>query len=148
MFKHILVPLSIELSNEKFLESACLLAKENGAKITFYHAIPPYFPSIMVADNVVTDSNVYDAFSVAVNKQAATLLEAAEAAAKNMAVPCATLSTLRDSPYEGIVIAATEQGCDLIFMSSHGRRGMSALLLGSETQKVLTHCKIPVLVYR
>jgi nucleotide-binding universal stress UspA family protein len=52
------------------------------------------------------------------------------------------------SPYEGIIAAAEQAGCDLIFMASHGRRGAGAFLLGSETQKVLTHCKIPVLIYR
>jgi nucleotide-binding universal stress UspA family protein len=51
-------------------------------------------------------------------------------------------------PYQAIIEAATERGCDLIFMASHGRHGISALLLGSETGKVLTHSKIPVLVYR
>jgi nucleotide-binding universal stress UspA family protein len=53
-----------------------------------------------------------------------------------------------DIPYQAIIDAATQAGCDLIFMASHGRRGFSALLLGSETNKVLTHSKIPVLVYR
>jgi nucleotide-binding universal stress UspA family protein len=53
-----------------------------------------------------------------------------------------------DIPYEAIIDAASSTGCDLIFMASHGRRGFSGLLLGSETQKVLTHSKIPVLIYR
>jgi nucleotide-binding universal stress UspA family protein len=52
------------------------------------------------------------------------------------------------NPYEGIIRVAEQKGCDLIMMASHGRRGVGALLLGSETQKVLTHSKIPVLVYR
>ena len=58
------------------------------------------------------------------------------------------LTSTNDAPYEAIIEAATQSDCDLIFMSSHGRRGFSALLLGSETNKVLTHSKIPVLVYR
>jgi nucleotide-binding universal stress UspA family protein len=53
-----------------------------------------------------------------------------------------------DQPYEAIVNVAEQKGCDLIMMASHGRRGIGALLIGSETQKVLTHSKIPVLVYR
>ena len=53
-----------------------------------------------------------------------------------------------DSPYAGIISAAKKGRCDLIFMASHGRSGLSGLLLGSETHKVLTHSKIPVLVYR
>jgi nucleotide-binding universal stress UspA family protein len=58
------------------------------------------------------------------------------------------IKTTEFSPYNGIVNAATEKGCDLILMSSHGRRGLAGLILGSEAQKVLTHSKIPVLVYR
>jgi nucleotide-binding universal stress UspA family protein len=58
------------------------------------------------------------------------------------------VSSVSDIPYEAIIAAAEEAGADLIFMASHGRRGISGLLLGSETQKVLTHSKIPVLVYR
>ena len=57
-------------------------------------------------------------------------------------------TVVNEVPYEAIIEAARRHGCDLIFMSSHGRRGLASLLLGSETQKVLTHCRIPVLVYR
>ena len=63
-------------------------------------------------------------------------------------VQVAKRSLTSDIPYQAIIDAATEAGCDLIFMASHGRRGITALLLGSETNKVLTHSKIPVLVYR
>jgi Universal stress protein UspA and related nucleotide-binding proteins len=63
-------------------------------------------------------------------------------------VRCTTASATSDAPYEAIIQAAADKGCDLIFMASHGRRGISALLLGSETMKVLTHSKIPVLVCR
>ena len=63
-------------------------------------------------------------------------------------VACNKLTLTSDIPYEAIIDAATQGGCDLIFMASHGRRGFSGLLLGSETNKVLTHSKVPVLVYR
>ena len=63
-------------------------------------------------------------------------------------MPCKTVVQMDASPWEAIIRVARDEGCDLIFMASHGRRGMAGLLLGSETQKVLTHCKIPVLVYR
>jgi nucleotide-binding universal stress UspA family protein len=69
-------------------------------------------------------------------------------AAKEAAVPCDTVQEKSDQPYAAIIEAAQARGCDLIIMASHGRAGISALLLGSETQKVLTHSKIPVLVYR
>jgi nucleotide-binding universal stress UspA family protein len=76
------------------------------------------------------------------------MLEETRGLAEAAGVPCATRATETDAPHAGIIAAAESRRCDLIFMASHGRRGASALLLGSETQKVLTHCKIPVLVYR
>jgi nucleotide-binding universal stress UspA family protein len=75
-------------------------------------------------------------------------LAAIEEAARAAGIPCRTLCRTSDHPYEAIIGAAEENGCDLIMMASHGRRGVQALLLGSETQKVLTHSKIPVLVFR
>jgi len=63
-------------------------------------------------------------------------------------VTCATLSIEHEHPYQGIIDAARNRGCDLIVMASHGRGGMSAVVLGSQTLKVLTHSKVPVLVYR
>jgi len=63
-------------------------------------------------------------------------------------MPCELSSVVADDPYEAIVAASESKGCDLILMASHGRRGISGMLLGSQTQKVLTHSKIPVLVYR
>ena len=68
--------------------------------------------------------------------------------AKTAGVPCASVHVTNDHPYKAIIDAATAEGCDLIFMASHGRKGMSALVLGSETNKVLMHSKVPVLVYR
>ena len=69
-------------------------------------------------------------------------------AAQDEGVPCETLFEVSDYPFEAIIRVAEQKGCDLIMMASHGRRGVGALLLGSETQKVLTHSKVPVLVYR
>ena len=63
-------------------------------------------------------------------------------------VPCDTEVAVSDHPYEEIIRVAQDRGCDLIMMASHGRHGAQAVLLGSETQKVLTHTRIPVLVYR
>ncbi|MND01346.1 Universal stress protein family protein [compost metagenome] len=63
-------------------------------------------------------------------------------------VPCETLHVTRDHVYDAIVDTANQKGCDLIFMASHGRKGISAFVLGSETYKVLSHSKIPVLVCR
>ena len=75
-------------------------------------------------------------------------LDAIQVAANKAGVACRTVSVTSDHPFEAIIKTAEEQGCDLIAMSSHGRRGLRGLLLGSETLKVLTHCKMPVLVFR
>jgi nucleotide-binding universal stress UspA family protein len=69
-------------------------------------------------------------------------------AATEEGVRCTTVIEVSDHPYEAIIRTAEKKGCDLILMASHGRRGVQGLLLGSETQKVLTHSRIPVLVYR
>jgi nucleotide-binding universal stress UspA family protein len=75
-------------------------------------------------------------------------VEQVKMAAQAAGVPCETIREVHDQPYRAIIDAALALGCDLIVMASHGRRGISALLLGSETAKVLTHSTIPVLVYR
>ena len=75
-------------------------------------------------------------------------LAAAEQQAKQVGVPCKVVKVEHGQPFEAIIEAAGTRGCDLIAMASHGRRGISALLLGSETTKVLMHSKVPVLVYR
>ena len=63
-------------------------------------------------------------------------------------MPCETLRATDEDPYRAIINSAAERGCDLIAMASHGRRGMAAVVLGSQTQKVLAHSATPVLVYR
>ena len=80
--------------------------------------------------------------------QAETVLAKIAAAAEAAGVPCETVAELGDQIHETIIRMAETKNCDLIIMASHGRAGIKALLLGSETQKVLTHSKIPVLVYR
>jgi nucleotide-binding universal stress UspA family protein len=81
-------------------------------------------------------------------ERAAKYLGAIKTAASAAGVPCEVMHVNAEHPYEGIIDTAKTVGCDLIFMASHGRRGASALILGSETVKVLTHSKTPVLVFR
>jgi len=147
MFRRILVPTDgSDLSNES-VKSAIKLAEENGAAIVALNVQPVYRPPV-VAEVPVADvysQEEYEAGALKVgNKVLAEVAEWAAAAS----VPCKTVAQLDSSPYETIIRVARDEGCDLIFMASHGRRGMAGLLLGSETQKVLTHCKIPVLVHR
>ena len=83
-----------------------------------------------------------------VKNHSANVLSRAADAAKQAGVPCDTMQVENARPYEAIIAAASDRGCDLIVMGSHGRGGLSAVVLGSVTTKVLTHTKTPVLVYR
>lgn len=147
MFKHILVPTDGSQLSSDTAKRAIAFAKETGAKITFFFAKPDY-PVAFYGEGALIDPTTPDKFAEMAEQQAREILAAHEAAAKAEGVASAGLSSVSDIPYEAIIGAAEECGADLIFMASHGRRGISGLLLGSETQKVLTHSKIPVLVYR
>lgn len=148
MFKHILVPVDGSDLFRAAVNHACSFARDAGARLTFYHAKPSYMPYGMAAEGVFDYVGASEAFRNTMDKQADAILASAKQAADDAGVACTTLTTECDSPYEGIIATAESQACDLIFMASHGRGGARALLLGSETLKVLTHCKIPVLVYR
>jgi len=147
MFKHILVPTDGSPLSSDTVKRAIAFARETGAKITFFFAKPDY-PVAFYGEGALIDPTTPDKFAEMAEKQAQEILAAHESTAKAEGVACASLSSVSDIPYEAIIAAAETAGADLIFMASHGRRGFSGLLLGSETQKVLTHSKIPVLVYR
>jgi len=147
MFKHILVPTDgSELSSDT-VKRAVNFAREAGAKITFFYAKPDY-PVAYYGEGALIDPTTPEKFAQMAEKQAQDILSAAMREAHAAGVDCAATSAVSDIPYEAIIEASSTAGCDLIFMASHGRRGFSGLLLGSETQKVLTHSKTPVLVYR
>ncbi len=147
MFKHILVPTDGSQLSTDTVKRAVTFARETGAKVTFFFAKPDY-PVAFYGEGALIDPTTPEKFAEMAEQQASEILSANEAAAREAGVSCATLSSVSDVPYEAIIAAAEQAGADLIFMASHGRRGISGLLLGSETQKVLTHSKIPVLVYR
>jgi nucleotide-binding universal stress UspA family protein len=147
MFKHILVPTDGSPLSSDTAKRAVAFARETGAKLTFFFAKPDY-PVAFYGEGALIDPTTPDKFAEMAAQQAAEILAVHQAAATAEGVVSATLSSVSDTPYEAIIAAAEEAGADLIFMASHGRRGISGLLLGSETQKVLTHSKIPVLVYR
>ncbi len=147
MFKHILVPVDGSSLSMDTVKRAVSFSAEAGARITFFYAKPEY-PVAFYGEGALIDPTTPEKFAEMASNQANELLGKCEAAAKAEQVPCATENSTSDIPYEAIINAAEKFGCDLIFMASHGRRGFSGLLLGSETQKVLTHSKIPVLVYR
>jgi len=147
MFKHLLVPTDGSALSDETVASAVQFAAETSAKITFLYVRPDY-PVSYFGEGALVDPTTPESFSDMTEKVAQEILERSSAAAKAGGVACATQSMVNDLPYEAIIETATKEGCDLIFMASHGRRGLVGLLLGSETQKVLTHSSIPVLVYR
>ncbi|MEF8724641.1 MAG: universal stress protein [Candidatus Accumulibacter delftensis] len=147
MFKHILVPADGSDLSKATARRAVSFAKEAGARITAFFAKPEY-PVSYYGEGALIDPTTPEKFDELAEQQAQQVLDFVVDLGKEAGVPVEKLSLTSDIPYEAIIDAATQAGCDLIFMASHGRRGISALLLGSETHKVLTHSTIPVLVYR
>jgi nucleotide-binding universal stress UspA family protein len=146
MFKHILIPSDGSPLSEKAIKAGIELAKQLGAKVTAFCAIQEYtaiygdgFPIAMLPLNEQREEEI---------AWATKNLAVAHSHANSAKVPFEGVHKVVLAPYLGIIDTAKEKDCDLIFMASHGRRGIEGLLLGSETQKVLTHCKIPVLVHR
>lgn len=147
MFKHLLVPTDGSELSDGAVERAVAFAREAGARITFFYAKPD-FPVSFYGEGALVDPMTPERFAEMAEMQAQEILAKSVRESKASGVECDTITEVSDTPYEAIIKAADERGCDLIFMASHGRRGLTGLLLGSETQKVLTHSDIPVLVYR
>ncbi len=147
MFKHLLVPTDGSNLSTDTVKRALQFAKEIAAQVTFFYAKPDY-PVTLYGEGALIDPTTPQVFAEIADKQAREILGSCEALATEAGVPSTSTSSISDIPWEAIIAAADSTGCDLIFMASHGRRGLSGLLLGSETQRVLTHSKIPVLVFR
>jgi nucleotide-binding universal stress UspA family protein len=147
MFKHFLVPTDGSKLSAEAVQHAISFAQEVGAKVTFFFSRPDY-PMAFYGEGTLIDPSTPEKFAEIADAQARDILTQAEQLAKKAGIEFASMSEVSDIPYQAIISAAQKAECDLIFMASHGRRGISGLLLGSETQKVLTHSKIPVLVYR
>ena len=147
MFKHILVPTDGSELSRATAQRAVSFAKETGARVTVFYAKPEY-PIAYFGEGALIDPTTPEKFAEMADQQAAEYIGEVEKWCAEAGVECAAATATSDIPYEAIIEAAEKSGCDLIFMASHGRRGISGLLLGSETNKVLTHSKVPVLVYR
>jgi nucleotide-binding universal stress UspA family protein len=163
MFKHILLPTDGSDLSTAAIHQGILLAKGIRANITGLYVLPKHSEHLYAAQmpTEVLDQSarrcreLADAYLAAIEKGAEIARELAQAyleviskAALEAGVDCEVVCERNDSPYEAIIRVAEEKGCDLIMMASHGRRGVKAILIGSETQKVLTHSNIPVLVWR
>jgi len=147
MFKHLLVPTDGSELSSATVDRAISFAKESAARITFFYAQPD-FPMPIYGEGALIDPTTPEQFATGAAQEAARILDSARGKAEAVEVNCDTDTLVSEVPYEAIIDAANRHACDLIFMASHGRRGLASLLLGSETQKVLTHSKVPVLVYR
>jgi len=145
MYRHILIPTDgSELSN-RAVQHGVDLAKSLGAQVTAMTVSTP-FHIFAIEPAAVTDTP--ESYARRMAETAAKYLSAVKDAAAAAPVTCDTVHVEHEHPYQAIIETAKKQGCDAIVMASHGRRGVSAIVLGSETVKVLTHSTIPVLVYR
>jgi len=145
MFKHILLPTDGSPLSEAAVKKGMKFAKSIGAQVTGLYVIDPFHVFATGAEMVTDSKERYEQDSRA---HARTSLSVIFNAAKENGVSCDCITETSSHPYAVIVETAEKRGCDLIMMASHGRRGMQAVLIGSETTKVLTHTKIPVLVLR
>ena len=146
MYKHILLPTDGSALSEVAIDNGLRFAKALGAKVTgFYVMVERQVESF--EDYAPTDLKSAAPDKVAA-QEAQKYLGAIAAKARQADVECETLSMSHASPHQAIIRAATDKGCDLIIMASHGRKGITGELVGSETARVITNCKIPVLVYR
>ena len=148
MFKHILVPTDGSEFSQKTVERAVSFAAEAGAEITAFFVKPDFSAMGYYGEGAVVLAKAIEDDDARSEAYAQQVLGTVEALCNAAGVKCNKLTLTSALVYEGIIEAATQSGCDLIFMASHGHSGIGALLLGSETNKVLTHSKIPVLVYR
>ncbi len=144
MYKRILFPTDGSEITAKAVQTALGMAKMTGGELNVLAVKEPFPYSAISEMQPVPPQEFFDAQERVASARVTAVTDAATAAG----VPCVGHTVEALHPWEAILDHAKTQGCDLIVMASHGRRGMSALLLGSETQKVLTHSTLPVLVVR
>jgi nucleotide-binding universal stress UspA family protein len=147
MFKTILVPTDGSELSGKAIQGAIELAKLSGGRIIAVSVAEPY-PYQYTALEPGGDPPAQNLYEKQMQAHARTHVDEVADAAKKAGVPCETHVPLSFSLYDEIIKAAAEYHCDVILMASHGRKGLNKLFLGSETQKVLAHSTIPVMVYR
>ena len=145
MFKHLLLPTDGSPSSEDAIGKAIAFAKDAQAQVTGLYVMPE-FQVLTYRVEMVEDTKAE--FAADCLAHARQYLDVIQRAADHAALSCRTVSVSGEHPFEAIIQSAEKYACDLIVMASHGRQGLRALLLGSETLKVLTHSKIPVLVFR
>ena len=148
MFKHILLPTDGSKFADRAITQGMKLAKSMGAKITLFSVAPDF---LMIAGDVFAvpaSIKLRQRYDWEARQRAEKMLAAIERRAARAGLKVESVVAVSDLPYQEIIKIARKRKCDLIVMASHGRRGLSRLLLGSETVKVLTHSRIPVRVVR
>jgi nucleotide-binding universal stress UspA family protein len=148
MYRHVLIPTDGSERAHRAVTQGLALAKALGAKVTVLTIEPSFDVYAVPASKVYEMSGAFAEHAEQAKARAGKILNAVAEEARAAGVTCETLQIEQDHPYEGIIDTANQRGCDLIVMASHGRGGMAAVVLGSVTNKVLTHTKIPVLVCR
>lgn len=145
MYKHILLATDGSALSLKAARTAGKLAAKLRAKVSAIYVIEPYMPPMAAEGAVLYAAYSPEEYERGMRKVADRAIARAASAA---GMACASVVRIQTDPWKAIIDTARKGKCDLIVMSSHGRRGIAGLLLGSETQKVLTHSKVPVLVCR
>lgn len=148
MFKHILLPTDGSKLADRAIIHGIKLAKALGAKVTLLSVVPEFR---MIADEsfaVPMSMQMKQRYEKEATVRAEKKLATISARVEKTGLQCASVVVASDLPYQQIIEVARKRKCDVVVMASHGRRGLTGLLLGSETVKVLTHSKIPVLVVR
>ena len=146
MFKNILIPTDGSEQSQRAVRAGVELAKLHGARVTGIHVIPDYH--LLIAYEGAFDPVTEERIEEEAKARAEAYLDFVRKTCSEADIPCSTVCETSDHPYEAILKTAEANGCDLILMTSHGRKGLAAVLLGSETRKVLTHATVPVLVMR
>lgn len=148
MYKHIMLPVDGSELSQKAAKECTAFAKAIGARISVIHVVSHFHFAIEEGFSSTVVRKLEKEHEEESKRNAQNILGSVQKLAKTSGVECNAISVIGDSPYEEIIKSAKKQKCDLIMMASHGRRGLEGLLLGSETAKVLTHSRIPVLVVR
>jgi nucleotide-binding universal stress UspA family protein len=146
MFKHILIPTDGSELAKKAITAGVAFAKSVGARITGYYAM--HEPAFIYNRFGNLDQQIKTELERRAREVAQRYLDEIGEAAKAAGVEFEPLITISDVPAEGIVDAAKKRKCDAIFLASHGRSGVSSLILGSVTQEVLARSTLPVIVFR
>ena len=148
MYKHILVATDGSKLSNKATKTGARLARSLGARLTGVYVNPEFVAPMYSEGSSYVPQMSPKRFREFHEGEARKALSVLETEAQKTGVECSTMSLANNHPYLGILRAAKLKKCDLIVMASHGRRGLSAMVLGSETNKLLTHSSIPVLVCR